>query len=243
MEIFYIAIAFALGGILKGATGAGAPLIAVPLLALFYDVPTAVAVFVIPNLLPNLYQAWQHRESRMPPLLAWPFAIGGGLGVIPGTFMLARLSTDTLTLVVSLAVFAYIGFRLARPDWVLGARMGTRLAGPAGVVGGILQGAAGLSAPVSITFINAMKPPREAFIATISLFFATLGAVQLPLLVHYGLLDWTRFAQSCLALVPLVAFMPVGAFLARFISRAVFDRVILVMLSLIALRLFYGAVT
>ena len=44
-----IAIAFAMGGILKGATGAGAPIIAIPVLALLYNVQFAVAVFIIPS--------------------------------------------------------------------------------------------------------------------------------------------------------------------------------------------------
>ena len=54
MDIFPIIVAFlslGLGGILKGATGAGAPLVAVPALALLFDVPTAIAIFSLPNLL------------------------------------------------------------------------------------------------------------------------------------------------------------------------------------------------
>ena len=36
-----------------------------------------------------------------------------------------------------------------------------------GFVGGTLQGAAGISAPVSITFLNAIKLPRLTFIAVV----------------------------------------------------------------------------
>jgi uncharacterized membrane protein YfcA len=48
MDMFPILVAFlslGLGGILKGTTGAGAPLVAVPALALLFDVPTAIAIF------------------------------------------------------------------------------------------------------------------------------------------------------------------------------------------------------
>ena len=51
-----VGLAFALGGILKGATGVGAPLVAVPLMTSFYDVRFAVAVFVLPNLITYLLQ-------------------------------------------------------------------------------------------------------------------------------------------------------------------------------------------
>ena len=65
MDMFPILVAFlslGLGGILKGATGAGAPLVAVPALALLFDVPTAIAIFSLPNLLSNAWQGWSFRE-------------------------------------------------------------------------------------------------------------------------------------------------------------------------------------
>ena len=58
LAIALAALAFACGGILKGAIGAGAPVIAVPILALLYDVPLAVALFTLPNLLSNSWQGW-----------------------------------------------------------------------------------------------------------------------------------------------------------------------------------------
>ena len=51
ITIIAILIAFALGGILKGATGAGAPIVTIPVIAAFYDVRVAVIIMVIPNLL------------------------------------------------------------------------------------------------------------------------------------------------------------------------------------------------
>jgi uncharacterized membrane protein YfcA len=37
ITIVAIFLAFALGGVLKGATGAGAPIITIPVIAAFYD--------------------------------------------------------------------------------------------------------------------------------------------------------------------------------------------------------------
>ena len=66
--IFITFISLGVGGILKGATGVGAPLIAIPALALIFDVPTAIAIFSIPNLLTNALQAWRfwpHQRSEI----------------------------------------------------------------------------------------------------------------------------------------------------------------------------------
>ena len=58
-----VGVAFAMGGILKGATGAGAPLIAVPVMTSFVDISFAVAVFVVPNLVTNLIQSVIYRRA------------------------------------------------------------------------------------------------------------------------------------------------------------------------------------
>jgi uncharacterized membrane protein YfcA len=231
----------AVGGVLKGATGAGSPIIGVPLLAMLYDVPTAVAIFTLPNLLSNLWQAWGYREHRAPPRLTWGFAAAGMVGAGIGSLLLVTLSPDALLLAVAAAVFLYIGFRLARPDWSLDMRLAEMLAVPAGLLGGTLQGAAGVSAPVSITFLSATRMHRQAFIATISIFFLGMTLVQIPLLAAWGVLTPWRAALSLAAIVPLLCAMPLGAWLAQRVSRETFDRLILALLAVIAARLTFGA--
>jgi uncharacterized membrane protein YfcA len=235
------AIALAIGGVLKGATGAGAPLLAVPILAMLYDVRLAVALFTLPGLLPNIWQGWAYRHHLPSPKLTVGFALGGGLGAALGTAMLVSLSSDLLMLAVAAAVLAYVGFRIARPDWALSMPVAVRLALPMGLAGGVLQGAAGLSAPVSITFLNAIKMERGAFIGAISIFFAVMAAVQIPLLMMWDVLTPMLVGLSAGALVPLLAAMPVGSFLAKRMSPSTFDRIILGVLTLIALRISLSA--
>ena len=52
MEFWPFLLAFAgiaAGGFLKGATGAGAPVVGVPVLAIVFGVPMAVAIFSVLN--------------------------------------------------------------------------------------------------------------------------------------------------------------------------------------------------
>lgn len=115
-------IGLALGGLLKGATGAGAPIIAVPVMAMYFGVPLAVAVFAIPNLLTNVWQAWAYRKEQLPLPFMLMFAGGGAAGTLIGTILLAKLPGSALTLMVAFAVFIYVAFRLMRPGWVLRSR-------------------------------------------------------------------------------------------------------------------------
>ena len=96
-------VGLALGGLLKGATGAGAPILAVPIMAIYFNVPVAVAIFAVPNLLANVWQAWTYRSQRLPPRFMISFAGGGALGTFIGTVLLANLPGHALTLVVALS--------------------------------------------------------------------------------------------------------------------------------------------
>jgi uncharacterized membrane protein YfcA len=236
--ILIIAAAFAIGGILKGATGFGAPILAIPLLALFFDVPFAVTIFSIPNLLPNVWQSWAYRKHRLPLKFLVRFMIAGALGAAIGTYMLANVPSDILSLGLAGVITAYIILRIIHPSWCLRFPIALKLVAPVGLFGGILQASSGLSAPLSITFLNAMKLEREQFVSTIAMFFVSLGVVQIPLLKSYGYLSWENFALSCAALVPLVVFMPVGARLARHVSREMFDKIILIILSVLCIKLY-----
>ncbi|MGQ7792218.1 sulfite exporter TauE/SafE family protein [Faunimonas sp. B44] len=230
-------ICLALGGLLKGATGAGAPLVAVPALAMLVDVPFAVAVMVVPGILTNLGQAWVYRAHRLPWAFFATFTVAGSLGMLFGSYALASLDQDLLSLIMALAVFAYIGFRLLKPDWIVSYAAGLRLSLPLGMASGMLQGAAGMSAPTAVTFLNAMRLERPVFIATISSYFFVVTVVQLPTLGYLGIMTQDRFLASAAAIVPLLGFMPVGAWLARRFSRTFFDRFILALLAVVGTKL------
>ncbi|MCR8724104.1 sulfite exporter TauE/SafE family protein [Frigidibacter sp. ROC022] len=236
-----ILAALMMGGVLKGATGAGAPVIAVPVIAGVFDIRVAVVIMAVPNLLTNTWQSWSYRSHGIGRSFTLAFALAGAIGTIAGTVVLALLPIDALQLLTAAVVFLYVLLRLARPELTLSRHHANRAVVPVGVAAGVLQGAAGISAPISLSFLSAMRLSRPAFIATISLFFASMGLVQLPSLAYYGLMTWQLFGIGILAVVPLLLGMPLGAAIARRIGPKGFDRVILVFLCLLALRLIWTA--
>jgi uncharacterized protein len=240
-EIAVIVVCLAGGGLLKGATGAGAPVLAVPALATFFDVRFAVIVMLVPNLLTNLWQAVRFRAH----LLSWPFMLpllaGGFVGAGLGTLALKAFDPDLLSLCVAIAVLLYVVLRLSRPHWILPIGPAHWLSAPAGLLAGMLQGGAGLSAPVSITFLNALRLPRETFIATISALFVTFTLVQLAIASTNGLIRENEIFYSLFALVPVSLAMPLGAALASKVSPQVLDRVILAILAVLSAKLLVEA--
>jgi uncharacterized membrane protein YfcA len=229
--------AFVLGGILKGATGVGAPFIAVPLMAILVDVPFAVAVFLIPNIVSNAWQVWSYRSDFPDRTFSLRFAFAGAAGAFIGTFMLVLLSSGMLTTSIALVVLAYVVFRLLNPGVTLPWEAAKRTVIPFGAIGGVFQGAIGLSAPVAVTFMSAVGLPRAQFIPIMSLYFLLMAITQLPTQITLGVMSLERLLYSCLAVIPLLAGMPIGEYLGSRISKLFFDRIILALLTLLALRL------
>ena len=240
-EFVIVALCLAGGGLLKGATGAGAPILAVPALTAFFDVRFAVVVMLLPNFTTNAWQGFRFRRVLPERAFMIPLLAGGIVGVTAGTFALKELPSEALSLVVALAVLGYVALRLARPHWHIDAGLARALALPAGVAAGLLQGASGLSAPVSLTFLNAMALGRHSFIAAIAVFFATFTAIQIIAVAASGLIMPGEWLYSLFALLPVSLAMPIGSYLANRASAKTLDRVILAILSGIALKLIVEA--
>lgn len=239
--ILFAFVGIALGGVLKGATGAGAPVIGVPVLAVVFDVPMAVAIFAVLNVISNTWQMKAFYGEIVDLRFAWTHALASAVGVVPGSILLATLPTEVLTVTMAAVVFLYIGLRLTRPDWSLTSAQGRRLGPPIGFVGGILQGAGGVSAPVSVSFLNALRLSRVDFIGTISVFFLAMATLQIPTLIALGILSWERAGLAVLAVIPLFIGIWIGAWIARRFSKEAFDRVVLVLLAVIAIKLVWDA--
>ena len=239
ITIIAIFTAFALGGILKGATGAGAPIITIPVIAAFYDVRIAVIIMVIPNLLTNIGQLYQFRKTILPSFFTVSFALGGGIGAFLGTILLVSLPIKILTLSVAIIVIIYILLKIVVPSWKLVYGKAKKLVFIMGAGGGILQGSAGLSAPISITFLNSMKLERNQFIPTISVYFGVMSIFQMPTLYYYDFLNIEIIIVSIMSTIVLMCFMPLGSWIAKSISKETFDKVTLILLGFIALRIIY----
>lgn len=238
-----IAVALGLGGLVKGATGAGAPLIAVPVMAGFYDVKLAIVLMVIPNLVNNAVQTWTYRDriggmARIGPLMA----AASIPGIFIGTALLSRLSPEALSAGMAAILAAYLCLRLVDPTFALAPGTGAWLSAPVGLVAGILQGAAGMSGPLALLFLSTLRMERPDFVATISIFFLTGALTQAPALWHQGLLTWPVLLLGVVALVPVSVGLQVGDRVARRADPATFNRLVLVLIALLAARLAWKAI-
>lgn len=235
-------LALALGAIVKGATGMGLPLVALPVLTAAFGLQHAVGLMTVPLIVTNAWQVWRFQsETRSPRLGFMPrFLVGGTLGIVIGTWVLTTLPERVLVLSLGIILVVYVALRIAAPHWSLSEAAARRLGPPAGLGGGILQGATGISAPIGVTFIHSMGLDRRAHLFAVSSMFLLFAVVQLAALWAAGVMRGEWLVQGGLALIPIVIFMPLGQWAGGKLSRKAFDRMILIFLTIIGLKMVLG---
>lgn len=240
MAMVFTAIAF--GSLLKGITGLGLPVVALPVLSYFLGLPHAIGVLAIPILITNLHQTVQTRTAWREVRFLWPGLPGGIVGLLVGVWFLTIMSPERLSLGIGIMLMIYISLKVFSPSFAFSQQAAYRLSPLAGFLGGFAQGATGLCAAVIVPFIQSINISRTAIIFTISTVFLIFSMVQLSALAYAGLLELHYIFEGFLAMLPVVIFMPFGNWLGKKISRAVFDRVFLVILGVIAIGLIQHAI-
>ena len=240
-ELAVVLLALAIGGLVKGLTGVGLPLISVPVLAAFFSVEHAVLVMIIPSLTLNAYQVWTHRNDavsvpELPRLL-----IAGVPGAVFGATVLHLASERFLATGLAVWLAAYVVLRLLHPGLSL-AHETRRLVSPAvGATAGALQAATGISAPIVAAYFDALGLAPSAYVFAVCASFGAFAAAHLTIVVVSRLYTPEILLQSLIALIPAIALTPVGVRLRRFVSKRHFDLLIRTTLLVMALRLVYAA--
>jgi uncharacterized membrane protein YfcA len=241
LDLLVIATAIALGGLAKGITGIGMPLVAVPIMAEFLGVERSVIIMAIPATLTNVWLVWRQRNDgnqvrEMPWLLLF-----GCIGVFAGTWVLYLASERSLMVVLGLWIAIYLFLRFVNPARGLSIHVRRWAAPFVGILAGVFQGALGISAPVVATYLHALRLTPGAFVFAVTLPFATLGFVQCVAYTCVGLFTKQLLLASFFALLPALIAIPLGARIRLSIDQHRFDHLILLMLAIMGVRLFYKA--
>lgn len=241
LSIALVFLAIGAGSLVKGITGMGLPVIALPLLTYFLGLPHAIGILMLPIFVTNLIQAVQMRAAWPEVRFLWPLLAATVPGLAVGTWLLVVLSPQLLMLGLAALLFVFIGLRILSPRATIAHRTAGRAAPWVGVVTGFVQGSTGLCAAVFVPFLHSIGLDRRALVLMISLVFVVLAVVQLGAFVIADLFEPVYLLEGLVALIPVAIFMPLGNRLGQRASREVFDRVFLAVLALIGVALVHGA--
>ncbi len=238
----FVFAAFVLGGVVKGTLGVGLPMFVIPLISYSMPAAKAIAILMLPVLVSNLWQLIQSGISREGLKRFMPLIIG--LVVTTLLAVRATLNLPDSTLRVIVACVVLIAVALLSFNWQPKAALKREPLWSAGVglLSGLMGGVSTLSGPLIISYLMALKLPREIFVGTVSaIYFA--GAVSIyGSMIALNQIDHTQLATSFAALLPMSVGLIIGQRLRGKLSEQVFRRVMLGFLSIVALGLIFKTV-
>ena len=244
-SLLIILAGLVLGGVVKGLTGMGAPLVSIPIVSSVIGVPSTIGLLTVSYLVSNIYQIWVHAKDGLPGQGYLPgFLVCGILGVGFGTAVLVSLPVQWASLALGALLFVYCLARLVNRDRMnLGPAAARRLAPVAGAAAGLLHGATGISSPIGGAFLQAMNMTRSQYMLALSSMLLLFSLAQAISLLASGMIDISLLAAGCLALLPVLGGMWVGNAFTERMSHGLFDRTVTVLLTVVGIKLLWdGAV-
>ena len=210
-----IAVALArvfIGALLRGFTGFGLPLAAVPIMTTVVAPALAVPAMLLLQIIAGLQMLPRNYRSIHWPALTW-LGVGALAGIPIGVVTLATLPADVMRLLIGIAMLLAVvalsrGGRLKHMPG-LAARLGT------GVVAGVLSGAAAMPGPPVVVFFLASPASAAVSRASLQFFFMLTGFVSLSLGVFSGLMTWSTVVLALLLTPALVLGTWVGEYAFR----------------------------
>jgi len=114
--LLLIALAFFLGGFVKGVVGLGVPVVVLALLVTTVGLKETMALLLVPTIAMNLWQGLTGGAFLMLIKRLWLKLLCACVGIWWGVKVLVRVDTDLMVLGLGVILLIYAAFSLARPQ-------------------------------------------------------------------------------------------------------------------------------
>ncbi len=227
----YLVTVFVLGGVVKGVSGFGMPLVVVPLVAWVETVPTAVALSLLPVVISNISQAYECRHHYRVLKWVWPLLLSMGVSLAVAVQLLGHFRPEVLALIIGVMIQVFVISQLAPVPPVIARAWRLRAMLGAGVSSGVLGGLTSFYGFPALQALMAMGLARGEFILASSLMFL-LGSLLLGVgLLLQDLVAPTYLLLSLVLVLPTQLGMWLGAIVRERLSQRMFRGITLCVLS------------
>ncbi len=210
-----LALAAAATGGIASVSAVGIGSILTPLVALKYDIRTAVAAVAIPHAAAMLLRFIRlRREIDLRVLLGFGLMNAGG--ALVGALLQSRVDTRVLAIILGIVLVSVgVAGVLGRSD---GIRLNKFAAWAAGALAGGFGGLVGSQGPMRSAAMLALEIRKEAFVATATAIGLAVDGVRLP--VYF----WAH-GEQMLAAWPAIATATVAVLIGTLAGEGVLRRI------------------
>ena len=238
-NILALSVIIFIASVVRGFTGFGLALVAVPLIQFLMPVTdTAVFIAFINFIFSVLYYRRSKEIIKGQPL--GTMALWTGIGVAAGTAILKLVNPAYIQLIWGVLII-FIVIALVR-GLTLNIGSDKTALTLSGLFGGVLAGATGITGPPVAIILSSMKTPKEKFNAVISVFIFFAVTYALVFYLVSGLIRAETLWLALCCVPALLAGLYTGDRLVSRISQNAFTTVVYVVLVIMGiLTLFKGA--
>ena len=238
LTIVFIITVVIFAGLVHGTLGLGFPMIATPLLALFFDVQTAILLTLFPTVAVNILSIihggrWKESIGRY-----WPLAAFTILGSVLGSHFLIASDPSPLRLLLAGIILVYLNVERIGSlpmGWIKKYPLAS-MAG-FGVAGGFLAGSVNVMVPVLVIFALELGLAMTAMIQVFNLCFLAGKLSQISVFSSAGLLDMTSVMESIPAVIAAILALVIGIALRRHIQAELYRKLLKRLLLIVSLVL------
>lgn len=212
--------------LVRGISGFGSGLIAVPLLAIRFPVEIVVPIVVLFDYLGSASQGIRNRDKIVwrEELTLLPFAF---VGIALGLTLLQSLASETLKQALGIFVIVYAVYQILPLPALRGSQL---FAVPCGLCGGVIGTLFGTGGPFYVIFFTLREMDKDAFRATFAANFLIDGAVRLVAFASFGFFAG-QVIWAIVGGLPLVAFgLWLGGRVHSTLAPDTFKRIISILL-------------
>ncbi len=235
LQVIAIPAIFLLAGFVKGIIGLGLPTISLGLLAVTFDLTTAMALPIVPSFVTNIWQAAVGGNAKVILKRMWPFLGMATISIWLGAAALSLVNTELLFVLLGVLFVFYsstdiVGFRLSLSP------QGEKIASPLlGAVNGILTGMTGSFVVPGVLFFQAIGLPRNILIQSMGMLFSFSTAGLALALQKYRILTPDLALVSAFSVFPALVGMIIGQKVRQSFSEKTFRRIFFISLFILGI--------
>ena len=225
-------------GLVHGTLGLGFPMVATPMLAVSFDVRTAILITLLPTVAVNFMSIWNSREELDKVRQFLPLTGFTLIGSVFGAYILATTDPDPFRLVLAGLILLYLWVTQSGQislRWV-GNHLFIAMA-IFGLLAGLSGGTTNVMVAVLIIFFLSLDTPRNTMVPALNSCFLVGKVSQIVILSMSGFVSLALILETApLALAAVFALL-VGQTLREKIALEIYRRILQGLLALLAVVL------
>ena len=233
--IFITILVIFIGGLLRGFLGFGPALLTIPVLAYIYSPTEALVIHIImeiPSTLFLLPTALKYSQKKA----TFPLFISMIIFIPVGMYLVVTLDPQIIRRVISVIVL-FLVILLSR-GWNFKSIIGFKSMVFSGILGGFIQGIAGIGGAPIVTILMARNDSEDVSRGNILLLMAGIVVFSITSQAFYGLISIDLITLGFMASPIYIAATYFGSRFYSYKGKNLFRKIALFFLSIIALTTF-----